>query len=186
MSNYILIKPCDIANGLGCRVVIFLSGCPHHCHNCHNPQTWDKDNGKPFTEDTMNLLREYLNHEYISGITISGGDPLYMYNLDTTNSIVDMVKNEFSNKNIWIYTGYNFDYDISSDIKKWDIVKKINILVDGKYIEKLHDVSYVYAGSTNQRLIDIQATIKKNKDRYGEKALIISSSVVIFDYKKEN
>ena len=180
------IYSCDIANGLGCRVVIFLSGCPHHCYNCHNPQTWDKDAGQPFTRDTMNLLREYLNHDYIAGITISGGDPLYKYNIETTNAIIDMVKEEFPNKDIWIYTGYDFSYDIVPDTIKWAVVKKINVLVDGKYIEKLKDITYPYAGSTNQKIIDIQATIKKNYEKYPSYSLILDDSIVLFDYKKPN
>ena len=198
--NYHAIRYQDTLNGPGFRTVIFVSGCEHHCKGCHNPETWEPDSGKPFTDKEMNEIIESLKNPDIDGITFSGGDPLYVFNLYTKLDICRVIRltPETSNKSIWVYTGYvfeeriksycnrvkNHDFDTYSDIsnpfldkafckglfnvdmdaiKTWctfnEILKLIDVLVDGPFIESLKDSNYTFAGSTNQRLIDMKATL---------------------------
>ena len=154
----------DMKNGDGLRTILWVSGCTHHCKNCHNPITWDPNVGLEFTEDTYNELIEKLSPSYISGLTISGGDPLFGYNLPMVTDIVERVKREFEDtKTIWVYTGYTWeelmeDIDIVNDYNSAliPLLKNIDVLVDGMFIEELADVNYPWAGSTNQRVIDVQ------------------------------
>lgn len=159
MSNYHLIKPTSISDGIGVRVAIYLSGCNWHCKGCHNPETWDPKSGKPFTNETLEELYNYLNHAYIAGITLTGGDPLNDCNLDIVNKIIEMVHERSSTfeggrKDIWMYTGYKWE-DIEKDSKLAYIAGLVDILVDGQFIQELRDISYPFAGSTNQRVIDV-------------------------------
>jgi anaerobic ribonucleoside-triphosphate reductase activating protein len=179
--NYHAIRYQDTLNGPGYRTVLFVAGCEHHCKGCHNPETWDPDSGKPFTDKEMNEIIESLKNPDIDGITFSGGDPLYVFNLYTILDICRTIRRtpETSNKSIWVYTGYVFEeriksycnrvnkqgFDTYSDIsnKTWctfnEILKLIDVLVDGPFIESLKDSNYIFAGSTNQRLIDMKATL---------------------------
>lgn len=162
--NYHNITTDDMKNGDGLRVVIWLSGCSLQCRNCFNPQTWDKDSGIPFTEDTMNELIEKLDKPYISGLTISGGHPLEAYNLDDVLDIVKTIKSRFHDKTIWLYTGYEYEYLFDmNNLKIFEILDYVDVLVDGKFIEPLKDVNCPYRGSTNQRLIDVQKSIKEGR-----------------------
>lgn len=171
--NYINIDKCDTANGTGIGVVLWVSGCNCHCHGCHNPQTWDFNAGQPFTEDTMQELLDALNKPYISRLTLSGGHPLESQNLETVYQIVKTVKEKFPNKKIWLYTGYTWEEILNNDrenkrantnsISPLDIVRCCNILVDGKYEKDKRDISLAFAGSSNQRVIDIQKSFKQNK-----------------------
>ena len=171
--NYIKISKYDTANGIGIGVVLWVSGCSCRCHSCHNPQTWDFNAGQPFTEDTMQELLDALNKPYISRLTLSGGHPLESQNLETVYQIVKTVKEKFSNKKIWLYTGYTWEEILNNDrenkrantnsISPFDIVRCCNILVDGKYEKDKRDISLAFAGSSNQRVIDIQKSFKQNK-----------------------
>lgn len=157
--NYMKIVPCDIANGEGVRATLFCSGCSHHCKGCHNPQTWDAAAGVPFVEDTMLSLLNLLRPNYIQGLTFSGGDPLFIQNRLIVGYICERVRKEFGDtKDIWMWTGYEWD-----DIKDWDHLHYIDVLVDGPYIESERDISLPWAGSKNQRVIDVQQSLKKNK-----------------------
>jgi len=158
--NYHNIQSDDMLNGDGLRVVLFVSGCNHNCPNCQNPQTHDVNSGIEFDESAMNELREELSKPYISGITFSGGDPLHPANRDNITNIIknlsDIIKSQ--NKTIWIYTGYNWD-----EVKDIEAVKLSDVLVDGLFVESLKDVNYPWCGSTNQRVIDVQKSLKEKK-----------------------
>ena len=160
--NYHNITYPDMNNGAGLRVVLWLSGCSHHCAKCQNPQTWNPNSGILFDNKAHDELFEALSHDYISGITFSGGDPLNEANLYEVYNLINDIKTFFPNKTIWMYTGYTFDeiFEGTNSLRK-QIVQKCDILVDGKYIDSLKDVNYPWAGSINQRIIDISQTIKE-------------------------
>lgn len=147
--NYHNITTDDMKNGSGLRVVLWLSGCSHNCEECQNPQTWDKNSGIPFDRDAKDELFEQLENDYILGLTLSGGDPLFEDNLDEVDSLIKEVKEKFPSKNIWVYTGYKFE---ELDEKRLQILSNVNVLVDGKFEKDNVDVNYYYAGSTNQNI----------------------------------
>lgn len=155
----------DMRNGDGLRVVLFVSGCNHYCKSCQNPQTWDCNSGIEFDLAAREEIFEQLNKDYIKGITFSGGDPLYSENLHEIYSLINEIRNKFPTKDIWIYTGFNYDDIVKSSYSKdkfrLEIIKLCDVLVDDKYIEELSDVNYHWAGSTNQRIIDVQKSLEK-------------------------
>ena len=153
--NYHNITTNDMLNGAGLRTVLWTSGCNHHCKNCQNPQTWDENSGIPFGEEDLKELKEKLKPDYISGITFSGGDPMFPHNRETILSLCKMMKKEFPTKTIWMYSGYTWE-----QIKNKEIIQYIDVLVDGEFQEELKDISLPYCGSSNQRIIDVQATLK--------------------------
>lgn len=157
--NYIKISNFDTANGDGIGVVLWVSGCEHHCPQCHNPQTWDKNVGKKFTEETLNELDKLLSNEHIKRLTVSGGDPLATFNRNTIYKILKHVKEKFPSKKVWCYTGYTFE-----DILYWEPPTKcleyIDVLVDGRFIKDLKDVSLKFRGSSNQRLINVKKSLE--------------------------
>lgn len=167
--NYIKISKYDTANGTGIGVVLWVSGCNRHCHGCHNPQTWDFNAGQPFTEDTMQEILSELTKPYISHFTLSGGHPLEYQNINTVYQIVKTVNEKFPNKKIWLYTGYTWEEILNgesldvSDISPLDVVKCCDVLVDGKYEEGKRDISLAWRGSSNQRIINVQESLKQNK-----------------------
>lgn len=180
--NYHNILHDDMMNGDGLRVVLFVSGCDHHCKNCQNPQTWNADSGIEFDLAAKEEIFEQLNKDYISGITFSGGDPLYEYNLDEVYALILEIKEKFQTKTIWLYSGYtweqimnyepintdDFDYIEESYIDglyetRKEIVEQCDVFVDGRYIEVLADVNYHWCGSTNQRVIDVQKSLQEDK-----------------------
>lgn len=180
--NYHNITYPDMNNGDGLRVVLWLSACSHHCKGCQNPQTWDADSGILFDEKAREELFRELDKEYISGLTLSGGDPLNEKNLIEVLAIVTEFNKRyndgyhFSNKTIWLYSGYTWDqimYPIVTDDfnpkrdailnMRRDIVSKCNILIDGKYIESMRNVSLKWRGSSNQRVIDIKKSLQQNE-----------------------
>ena len=179
--NYHNITYPDMNNGDGLRVVLWLSGCSHHCFNCQNPQTWDIDSGIPFDESAKEELFRELGKDYISGLTLSGGDPLHEANLDGVLDLVNRFRLSFPNKSIWIYSGYSFTelfmYDdqikknpnyLRKDImeiykKRQEIVKQCTVMVDGRYIDSQRDISLRWRGSKNQNCIDIQQSLHQNK-----------------------
>ena len=160
--NYHNITKDDMNNGDGLRVVLWLAGCEHHCKGCQNPITWDANDGLKFgIRERKEIYRE-LNKKHITGITFSGGDPLFATNKGTIFLLCKDIKEKFHNKTIWIYTGYTWE-QIEQDKRMMAIMKYVDVLVDGKFVEELKDVNYPWAGSTNQRVIDVQQTIEKGE-----------------------
>lgn len=167
--NYHNLTYPDMNNGDGLRVVLWLSGCSHHCYHCQNPQTWDANSGIQFDKSAKEELFRELNKDYISGVTLTGGDPLYEENLDDILELVTEIRRLFPYKTIWLYTGYQWS-DIFNEgvylsknalgLKRRNIVKQCDILVDGRYIESQRDITLQWRGSSNQRVIDIKRTLK--------------------------
>ena len=160
--NYHNIKTDDMLNGDGLSVTCWVSGCSIRCFNCYNPQTWDFNSGIPFTDDTMQEILYDLSKPYIKGFTLSGGHPLDTHNAPKVLEIVKRVKMVFPNKDIWIYTGYVWEDIIKNDTLK-EILKRTDVLVDGAYIDELRDISLPFRGSSNQRIIDVQESLKQNQ-----------------------
>lgn len=176
LMNYHNILHDDMRNGEGLRVVLFSSGCQHHCPNCHNPQTWDCNSGIHFDKTAYDEIFEQLSKEYISGITFTGGDPLYENNLDNVLALVNEISASYPDKSIWLYTGFTWNqimYPIvTADFnpirdelihKRKEIVKQCDILIDGRYVDELRDITLKWRGSSNQRVIDIQESLKQDK-----------------------
>ena len=176
--NYHNITHDDMNNGDGLRVVLWLSGCSHHCYNCQNPQTWNPDSGIPFDESAKQEIFNELSKDYISGITFSGGDPLYENNLDEVLKLVKEIRISFPEKSIWLYTGYNFDllnskyneykytpFAANADewLTRWEIISNVNVLIDGEYIDEQRDITLKWRGSSNQRVIDVKQSLTQNK-----------------------
>lgn len=147
--NYHNITKCDMLNGEGVRVVLWVSGCVHACPNCHNQQTWSPNSGIPFDDKALEEIYAELENPYVDGITFSGGDPLHPKNYNTIFWLCSQIKQKFPTKNIWVYTGYDLD-----DVKHvyGDILDYIDVLVDGKFIEKLKSPEKHWVGSSNQRV----------------------------------
>ena len=173
--NYHNITYPDMNNGDGLRVVLWLSGCSHHCYNCQNPQTWDANSGIPFDESAKKELFRELDKDYISGLTLTGGDPLFESNLDGVLDLVNEIRLSFPNKSIWIYSGYQWEnimkYEYGAkyinnfniDALRQCIVSKCDVLVDGRYIDSQRDITLKWRGSKNQRVLDIQQSLKRNE-----------------------
>lgn len=156
--NYHNITKCDVLNGEGVRVVLWLAGCSHHCPNCQNPITWDKNGGLKFDLDAKNELFEALSCEDIDGITFSGGDPLFCDNRQEVGELIEEIKSKFPNKNIWLYTGYEWE-----EICTLPFIKLVDVVVDGKFMQSLNDNKLLWKGSSNQRVIDVKKTLASGK-----------------------
>lgn len=156
--NYLKIIKSDIANGIGCRVTLWVSGCSIHCTGCHNSQSWDKHSGKLYTPETHKQLLKLLDKPYINGLTLTGGHPLEDYNYNTVKDIVKQVKHNLPEKTIWLYTGLKWE-----DISSLDIWKYIDIVVDGAYEQDKRDITLAFRGSKNQRIIDVKQSLKNHK-----------------------
>jgi anaerobic ribonucleoside-triphosphate reductase activating protein len=166
--NYANIKYCDIANGPGVRVSLFVSGCRHHCKNCFNQETWDFLFGKPFTDETLNCIIKELSNDYIAGFSLLGGEPFEPENQRALAPILAIIKNKFPNKSIWCWTGWNLDKELSVGGSKYTqftdkMLQNIDVLVDGPFVEELKNVKLVFRGSSNQRIIDLKATREHKK-----------------------
>lgn len=166
--NYADIKRVDSANGVGVRVSLFVSGCTRHCKNCFNKETWDFNYGKPFTKETIDTIMEYLNHDYIKGLTVLGGEPFEHSNQMGLLPLLKAVKEKFEQKSIWCFTGYDFESDILGKmVSEWEETKEmlsyIDILVDGRFIEELKNVNLRFKGSSNQRTIMVKESLKEGK-----------------------
>ncbi|GHU62045.1 anaerobic ribonucleoside-triphosphate reductase-activating protein [Clostridia bacterium] len=148
----------DMLNGPGLRVVLWLAACSHGCPGCHNPITWDPNGGVLFDEDAKKELFEILSREYISGITFSGGDPLHLNNRKEVGDLILEISKLFPQKTIWVYTGYLWE-----EIQEFYPIRKADVVVDGKFIEKLKDKSLSWKGSSNQRVIDIKKSLVSNR-----------------------
>lgn len=145
-------------NGDGLRVVLWVSGCTHKCKNCQNPETHDPNSGILFDESAKIEIFNELKKSYISGLTISGGDPLHTKNRECLTALVKEVKEKFPNKTIWMYTGYKYE-----TVKELKLLNHIDILIDGPFIDELKDNSLHWKGSSNQRTIDVKKSLKYNK-----------------------
>lgn len=179
--RYAKIESFEICNGEGIGISLFVQGCNFHCKNCFNPDTWDFYGGKEWTEETEEEFFKLINRPYIKRVSILGGEPLSSQNLDEVLDLVNKITILLPNKTIWLYTGYTLDIyeqyncdhtiidtfprskDVSDDIKRADIIRKCDVIVDGRYEEPLKDVSLHWRGSSNQRVIDVQESIKQNK-----------------------
>lgn len=162
--NYATIKNCDIANGPGVRVSLFVSGCRHHCKGCFNAIAWDFDYGEPFTQETIDRILEMLAPEHIKGITLLGGEPFEPENQPAIVALLRQIKAKFPDKSIWAFSGYLFDEDIlAGKLGPWEITKEyisyIDVLVDGRFEEEKKDLSLRFRGSSNQRIIDVRASL---------------------------
>ena len=146
--NYHNILHDNMINGEGLRVVLFVSGCNHFCKGCQNPETWNKCSGILFDDSAKDEIFTQLSKDYIDGITLTGGDPLFPENRETLTSLCKEIKNKFPNKTIWCYTGYLYE-----KVKDLEIIKYIDVLVDGPYKEELRDITLPWVGSSNQRVL---------------------------------
>ena len=158
--NYHNIDKMSVENGTGIRCVLWLSGCEIHCKNCQNPQTWDKCSGIKFDQYAKKELLDSLSKDYIKGLTLSGGNPLEKYNILELLSLLKEIKKTYPDKDIWCYSGYTYDQLMKREDLK-DIWQYIDVLVDGPYIDEQRDITLKWRGSKNQRVIDIQRTIKE-------------------------
>ncbi len=156
--NYHNITKDDMLNGDGLRVVLWTAGCTHCCSGCQNPQTWDVSGGIEFDEAAENELFEALAQDHISGITFSGGDPLHPFNRETILRLAKKVKDNFPQKTVWLYTGFLWE-----EVKKAIDLTNIDVLVDGEFIKELNDNNLKWIGSSNQRIIDVQKSLKEDK-----------------------
>ena len=166
--NYAAIKNCDIANGPGVRVSLFVSGCRHHCKDCFNPETWDFACGEPFDEAVMDKLLALLAPGYIRGITYLGGEPFEPENQKTLVGLLRKVRESYPEKNIWCYTGYLYDEQLLNDSRARceytdEMLSMIDVLVDGEFVEALKDIRLVFRGSSNQRVIDVKKSLGQNE-----------------------
>lgn len=162
--NYAEIKNVDIANGPGVRISLFVSGCPHHCKGCFNEVTWDFTYGKPYTQETINHILELLKPDYIKGITFLGGEPMAPSNQESVLNTMRQIKEHYTNKDIWLYTGYLLDTDIMGKMVDTlphtsEILSYIDVLVDGPFIEEQKNLNLQFKGSENQRIIDMKKTL---------------------------
>lgn len=155
--RYNIIRKMDIANGPGIRVSIFMQGCTFNCKNCFNKETHDFNGGKEFTDDTISKVLDLASESYIQGLSILGGEPLHPKNVEGTTKLAKEFKKRYPDKSIWIWSGYLYDEYICN----LDIINYIDVVVDGRYEEDLHDFRLLYRGSSNQRVIDIKKSTKE-------------------------
>ena len=156
--RYNKIRKMDISNGPGVRVSIFMQGCHFHCKDCFNSETWDFEGGKEYTDETINRVLELCEKEYIVGLSILGGEPMHPKNIKGTTKLAKAFKENFPNKNLWIWTGFLFE-----NIKENEVFNYVDTLVDGRFKTELFDPRLKYRGSSNQRVIDVKKSLKTNK-----------------------
>ena len=166
--NYSAIKKRDIANGTGVRVSLFVSGCTHHCRGCFNPETWDFNYGSLFDTETENEIISFLEPDYIRGLSVLGGEPMEPQNQKALLPFISKVRERYPQKDIWIYTGYTFETDLSEGGSAWcdetsDLLALADILVDGEFAEELKNLRLRFRGSENQRIIDVKNSLKTGK-----------------------
>ena len=166
--NYADIKRIDIANGIGVRVSLFVSGCTHRCKGCFNSETWDFEYGNPFTVKEEETILKNLEPDYIAGLSLLGGEPMEIANQRALLPFLERVKSRYPNKTIWCYSGYTYDKDLKQGGRAHcectdKILSLIDVLVDGEFVEDLKDMSLRFKGSANQRIIDLNQTRKTGK-----------------------
>ncbi len=159
------IKKCDIANGEGVRVSLFVSGCTHHCPGCFNQDTWEFDYGKEYTQETEKEILEALAPSYINGLSLLGGEPFEPQNQKVLISLLRKVKERYPEKDIWCYSGYLFDKELLSESRARceytdEMLSMLDVLVDGRFVEALKDIRLVFRGSSNQRVIDVKKSLE--------------------------
>lgn len=165
--NYGEIKYTDIANGIGCRTALFVSGCTHHCNGCFNEVTWDFNYGEPFTKDVEDMIIESLKPAYISGLTILGGEPMEIVNQKAIRPFLERVKKEVPKATIWVYSGYLWEELTDPSNKRCHgedtdtILEMIDVLVDGEFINEKKNIMLRFRGSENQRVIDVKESLRK-------------------------
>ncbi len=199
--NYADIKTVDIQDGTGIRVSIYVSGCHFHCKGCHNKEAWDFSYGKKFDNSTIDYILNLMNHDYIAGLSILGGEPLETVNQQGLVPLVQKVKEKFPDKTIWCYTGYDFDKDILGKMYNEfsytrELISNIDIIVDGQFIEEKKLTDLKFRGSTNQRKIDVKASIQMgqtvqlqfgDEDRYEGTNEIKNPKIILFkEFKDKN
>lgn len=163
--NYATIKNCDIANGPGVRVSLFVSGCTHRCPGCFNEVAWDFDYGQPFTDETIETILDMLRPSYIKGLTLLGGEPFEPRNQADVVKLLRRVRQELPEKSIWAFSGYQFEKDMLSgrigDLSEY--LSCLDVLVDGPFIQAKKNLSLRFRGSENQRIIDMKASLKEGR-----------------------
>lgn len=168
--KYAKIKKCDVANGPGVRVSLFVSGCNHHCKNCFNREAWDFNYGQEFTENEQNEIIDDLKPEYITGLSLLGGEPFERTNQEGLVPLVKKVKQAYPDKKIWCYTGFTFDKQILGEMiekenreSTKEMLNNIDYIVDGRFVEELKDPKLRFRGSSNQRIIDVKKSLEQNE-----------------------
>lgn len=175
--RYAQIRSMDISNGEGVGVSLFIQGCPFHCKNCFNSETWDFNGGKEWTEKTKNKFMELIDRPYIKRVSFLGGECLADQNLDEVLKLVKQIRISFPEKTIWLYTGYTWEQLVYSrmpsgvgkekEFLNWnrrnEIISNIDICVDGEYVDNLKDLTLKFRGSKNQRVIDVKQSLAQNK-----------------------
>lgn len=162
--NYATIKPTDVANGPGVRVSLFVSGCTHHCKDCFNEEAWDFDYGQPFTEQVQEQILGMLDHSYIAGLTLLGGEPMDPRNQEALLPFVRQVRQRFPQKTIWCFSGYDFDREILGEMAEKNPVTRellslFDVMVDGRFVAAKRNLMLKFRGSENQRVLDIPASL---------------------------
>jgi len=168
--NYAKIRKCDVANGPGVRVSLFVSGCNHHCKNCFNPEAWNFNYGEEFTQKEEQQIMDYLKPDYITGLSLLGGEPFEKANQERLAPLVENVKKTYPNKKIWCYSGFKFDEQIVGEMVKKEnrestkkMLENIDYIVDGKFVDELKNPSLQFRGSSNQRIIDVKKSLEQNE-----------------------
>ncbi len=166
--NYATIKPVDIANGPGVRVSLFVSGCTHRCKGCFNEEAWDFQFGKPFTEEVQKQLLSSLDHDYIEGLTLLGGEPMEPSNQESLLPFIKAVREHLSGKTIWCFTGYDFEKDILGKMMKTSAVTReliplFDVMVDGKFVAEKKNLSLKFRGSENQRVLNVKKSLEEGR-----------------------
>ena len=178
--RYAQIRSMDISNGEGVGVSLFVQGCDRHCFNCFNPDTWDFNGGKEWTEETKNKFIKLIDRPYINRISVLGGEPLAEQNLDEVLSLIKEIRISFPEKSIWLYTGFRwsqiiakihppifpdekFEHDRNIHMKRQKIISNVDVLIDGEYIDEQRDITLKWRGSSNQRVIDVKQSLTQNK-----------------------
>ena len=165
--NYATIKNCDIANGPGVRISLFVSGCNHHCKGCFNEVAWDFDYGEPFTQQTIRTILDMMKPGYIKGLTLLGGEPFEPENQGPIVELLRQVKKAYPQKSIWAFSGYLYEKITSHTLGDWAVTQEflsyLDVLVDGPFVEEKKNLALRFRGSENQRLIDMPATLASGK-----------------------
>ncbi len=165
--RYNKIRKMDISNGPGVRVSIFMQGCAFHCKNCFNPETHDFNGGREFTDETISHILDLCSKDYIVGLSILGGEPMHPNNIEGTLKLARAFKEKYPEKTLWVWSGFLFD----RDLKDKEVLKYVDVLVDGQYVDELHNPTLDWRGSSNQRVIDVAKSLKANKVVLYEKEL---------------
>lgn len=166
--NYADIKQYDVANGPGVRVSVFVSGCTHYCKGCFNEEAWDFNYGKPFTEETIRTVLEYMKPSYVKGLTVLGGEPMEPQNQPAVLALLKKVKEVYPEKSIWMFSGYDYEADMLGCMweelpETKEILSCLEVLVDGEFVEELKNLSLRFKGSSNQRTILVQESLAAGK-----------------------